>query len=178
MVGTEGIRPKLQPYKEFSWFRFKFTHLGIRVWRALIVLWHSKPSRTPSLYTPDRSQGCRTAGSSISRWSQNRPFCCFSTRKWTWLTHPRCPDAHKKNFGYLSKYLHLPKIFCGTESAGTYLYQSLEQHSERHIANIVFLRPRVCLAVRRKAPSARLKVWQGTVERICVVISAPLCIAF
>ena len=108
------------------------------------------------MYTPDRSQGCRTGGSLISRWSQNRPFCCLSPRKWTWLTHPRCRAAHKKNWlPFKVHYLHLPTIFCGTESAGTYLYQSLEQHSERTLANIVFLRPRVCLAVRRKAPSAR-----------------------
>ena len=144
---------KLQPYKEFSGQRF--TQPGIRVWTALIVLRHSRPDRLLSLCTPERSQGCRTVGSLISRWSQNRPFCCLSPRKWTWLTHPRWWHTHQKIFGYLSKYLHLPKIFCGTESAGTYLYQSLEQHSERSIANIVFLRPRVCLAVRRKAPSAR-----------------------
>ena len=155
MVGTEGIRPKLKPYKEFSWSRF--THLGIRVWRALIVLRHSRPARILSLYTPARSQGCRTGRSAISRLSQNRPFCWKSQRKWTWLTHPRWSHTHKNFFGYLSKYFHLPKIFCGTESAGTYLYQSLEQHSERQLANIVFLRPRVCLAVRRKAPSARIK---------------------
>ena len=114
------------------------------------------PPAILSLYTPDRSQGCRAAASAISRWSQSRPFCCFSGRKWTWLTHPRCEHTHKKIFGCLSKYSHLPKIFCGAESAGTYLYQSLEQHRERQLADIVFLRPRVCLAVRRKAPSARL----------------------
>ena len=107
------------------------------------------------MYTPDRSQGCRAAASAISRWSQSRPFCCFPPRKWTWLTHPRCRAAHKKKFGCLSKYRHSPKIFCDTEFAGTYLYQSLEQHRERQLADIVFLRPRVCLAVRRKAPSAR-----------------------
>ena len=106
-------------------------NFGIRVWTALIVPWYSRPARILSLYTPDRSQGCRAAASAISRWSQNRPFCCFCARKWTWLTHPRCRAAHKNIFGCLSKYSHSPKIFCGTESAGTYLYQSLEQHSER-----------------------------------------------
>ena len=131
-------------------------NFGIRVWTALIVPWYSRPARILSLYTPDRSQGCRTGGSLISRWSQNRPFCCFSARKWPWLTHPRWWHTHQKFFGCLSKYRHSPKNFFGTESAGTYLYQSLEQHSERTFANIVFLRPRVCLAVRGKAPSARL----------------------
>ena len=51
-------------------------------------------------------------------------------------------------------YLHLPKNFLDRFWRSTSLYQSLEQHSERTFANIVFLRPRVCLAVRRKAPSA------------------------
>ena len=153
-------------------------NFGIRVWTALTVLWHSRPARILSLYTPDRSQGCRTGGSLISRWSQNRPFCCFSARKWTWLTHPRWWHTHKKNFGCLSEYRHSPKIFLDRFWRPTYLYQSLEQHRERHIADIVFLRPRVCLAVRGKAPSARLSRishcsgrWVAISKRLCQVFS-------
>ena len=71
-----------------------------------------------------------------------------------WPT-PGASTLMKHFFYFLSKYLHLPKNFCGAESAGTYLYQSSEQHSEYHIANILFLRPRVSLAVGRKAPAAR-----------------------
>ena len=164
MVGAAGNRihrqilPRVETIKGI--FLINIYTPRIRVRTALIILPHSrslKPSRILSLHTPDRSQGCRAAVSAISRWSQSRPFCCFWTRKWTWLTHPRCEHTHNKIFGCLSKYSHLPKIFCGAESAGTYLYQSLEQHSDRQLANIVFLRPRVCLAVRRKAPSARQK---------------------
>ena len=117
------------------------------------------------MYTPERSQGCRAAGSAISGWSQSCPFCCFWRWKWTWLTHPRWWHTHKKN-GCLSKYTHLPKNFCGAESAGTYLYQSLEQHSERQLADIVFLRPRVSLAVGRKAPAAR-QALHSELVRLC-----------
>ena len=73
------------------------------------------------------------------------------------LVDPPPVVAHLYFFGYLSKYFHLPIFFCGTESAGTYLYQSPEEHSDRYTTDIVFLRPRVCLAVRGKAPSARLE---------------------
>ena len=133
---------ELKPYKEFCGLRL--TVSGIRVWTALIILRHSRPAKILSLYTPDRSQGCRTGRSAISRWSQNRPFCCFCARKWTWLTHPRWSHTHNKIFGYLSKYFHLPKIFLDRFWRSTYLYQSLEQHSERQLADIVLLRPRVC----------------------------------
>ena len=161
MVGAAGNRihlilPRVQTIKGIFLTRIYTSEFRVRT--ALITLRHSrslKPARILSSHTPERSQGCRATVSAISRWSQSRPFCCFWPRKWTWLTHPRCSDAHKKKFGCLSKYSHLPKIFCGAESAGTYLYQSSEQHSERHIANIVFLRPRVSLAVGRKAPAAR-----------------------
>ena len=103
------------------------------------------------MYTPDRSQGCRTGGSLISRWSQNRPFCCFCARKWTWLTHPRWWHTHQIFFGCLSKYSHSPKIFCGTESAGTYLYQSLEQHSERQLRGHRFSETSCVFGSQRKS---------------------------
>ena len=114
----------------------KIYTLGIQVRAALVVRRHSrslKPASILSSHTPERSQGCRAAGSAISRWSQSGPFCCFSGWKWGWLTHLRCRAAHKFFFGCLSKYTHLPKFFCGAESAGTYLYQSSEQHSERQL---------------------------------------------
>ena len=82
-------------------FLIKVYTVGIRVRTALIIPRHSrslKPARILSSHTPERSQGCRAAGSTISRWSQSRPFCCLSPRKWTWLTHPRCRAAHKKNW--------------------------------------------------------------------------------
>ena len=162
MVGAAGNRihlqilPRVETIKGIFLTRIYTSEFRVRT--ALITLPHSrslKPSRILSLHTPDRSQGWRAAEPAISRWSQSRPFCCFWPRKWTWLVYFPGEHTHKKNFGCLSKYSHLPKIFCGAESAGTYLYQSSEQHSERTFANILFLRPRVSLAVGRKAPAAR-----------------------
>ena len=130
-------------------------NFGIRVWTALIVLWHSRPARILSLYTPDRSQGCKTGGSLISRWSQNRPFCCFCSRKWTWLTHPRWWHTHKKKLDAFQS-TYTSQKFSWIDSGGRHP-STRAQNSIASVsyADIVFLRPRVCLAVRGKAPSAR-----------------------